>query len=249
MEWFRGFRGAISLTFDDGLRSQLEIAVPLLDKYGFNATFYICPRGDDWKSKFRPWSEVASTGHEIGNHTLTHPCSCNLVKDSTSHCLDDMSLEEIEKDILMAQARIEEIAPRKKYTFAYPCYETEVGKGSRKMSYVPIVAKYFIAARAGCERSTCTNSPRNCDLYKLASYKGERASRDLLIGWAMRAILEEGWVIFTFHGINEGHLPISKYDLNSFLEFLSSYSDKLWISTVCEIAEYITRLRKDMGLI
>ncbi|MDT7892902.1 MAG: polysaccharide deacetylase family protein, partial [Armatimonadota bacterium] len=41
----KGCRAAVSLTFDDGLKSQLEVAVPLLNDRGLRATFYLNPRG------------------------------------------------------------------------------------------------------------------------------------------------------------------------------------------------------------
>lgn len=42
-QWPSGFKCAVSLTFDDGLPSQLKVAVPLLDRYGVKATFYVNP--------------------------------------------------------------------------------------------------------------------------------------------------------------------------------------------------------------
>ena len=44
--WPAGCEGAVSLTFDDGLRSQLETAIPILDPDGLQATFYLNPRGE-----------------------------------------------------------------------------------------------------------------------------------------------------------------------------------------------------------
>ncbi len=46
--------GAVSLTFDDGLCSQLERAVPLLNDHGLRGTFYLTPRGDDWETHLSP---------------------------------------------------------------------------------------------------------------------------------------------------------------------------------------------------
>jgi hypothetical protein len=46
--WPEGCQAAISLTFDDGLRSQLEIAIPRLEERGLRGTFYLNPRGEDW---------------------------------------------------------------------------------------------------------------------------------------------------------------------------------------------------------
>ncbi|HEX6971404.1 MAG TPA: polysaccharide deacetylase family protein, partial [Limnochordia bacterium] len=73
--WPAPGRGAISLTFDDGMASHLEKVVPLLARYRFLATFYLMPRGDDWQARLEPWRPVAAAGHEIGNHTTRHLCS------------------------------------------------------------------------------------------------------------------------------------------------------------------------------
>ncbi|MEM2850177.1 MAG: polysaccharide deacetylase family protein, partial [Candidatus Bathyarchaeia archaeon] len=137
--WPDGRKTAVSLTFDDGLYSQLNLAVPLLDKFGFKATFYINLAGD-YRSRLKPWREIADRGHEIGNHTLTHPCSCNFqFARTTVKCLEKMSLEDIRADIMEAHRRIREVIPNGSRTFAYPCYETAVGRGISKRSYVPIV--------------------------------------------------------------------------------------------------------------
>ncbi len=36
----------VSLTFDDGLRCQFERALPILDQYGFRATFFLIANQD-----------------------------------------------------------------------------------------------------------------------------------------------------------------------------------------------------------
>jgi len=245
--WPGGRKAAISLTFDDGLLSQLNIAIPLLDKFGFKATFYINPSGD-YKSLLKPWKDVADSGHEIGNHTLTHPCSCNFdFARSSGKCLEEMTLEEIRDDIMEAHRRIKEIIPGGSRTFAYPCYETAVGRGLSKKSYVPIVAEVFLAARGGGALGY-PNSPLVCDLHELWSWSVHRMSFEGMIGLAIRASFEGGWAIYTFHGINEGHLPISDHDLTGFLMFLKKNGDKIWVAPVCEVAEYILEARSKMGL-
>lgn len=165
-EWPDGCEVAVSLTFDGGLAPQLNFAVPLLNKLGFKATFYLNPR-EDYRETLKPWREVSEQGHEIGNHSLTHPCSCNFsFSRNAENCLEKMSLDDIREDILEAHRRITEVIPSGSKTFAYPCYETSVGRGLTKKSYVPIVAGIFVAARSLGERRYA-NSPLFCDLHEL----------------------------------------------------------------------------------
>lgn len=70
------------LCFDDALKSQYDVALPLLSEYGFGATFFIAemqpsPRdgGFSDKSTYMTWEqirEIEAAGFELGNHSLHH---------------------------------------------------------------------------------------------------------------------------------------------------------------------------------
>ena len=65
----------IILSFDDGHKSDIEIVLPMLQKKGFNATFFIVPKFIG-KKKFLNWDDIRtlhSAGMEIGSHSMTHP--------------------------------------------------------------------------------------------------------------------------------------------------------------------------------
>jgi len=244
--WPSGCKGAVSLTFDDGLPSQLDLGVPLLEEFGFKGTFYINPRGGN-EDFFMKWREIANRGHEIGNHSATHPCSCNFSGDPYCKGLENMTLEDIRLDILKAHDWIRRFIPRGSRTFAYPCYQTSVGRGLNKRSYVPIVAEIFIAARASGEKGY-SNSPLACDLHELWSWSADRMRCEEMIGLTIKAVNEGRWAIFTFHGINEGHLPVSDEDLAGFLRFLKEHRNEIWVAPVVEVAEHIISERKRLGL-
>lgn len=69
----------IVLNFDDSYKSQITYAKPILDKYGFKATFFqVC----DWlgsgseSNEKMTWSDISllqAEGHDIQAHTMTHP--------------------------------------------------------------------------------------------------------------------------------------------------------------------------------
>lgn len=67
------------ITFDDGLASTLEHALPVLDEYGIAATHYVIPGllGERFESKpVMTRDDVVGLydqGQEIGAHSMTHP--------------------------------------------------------------------------------------------------------------------------------------------------------------------------------
>jgi len=61
---------AVSLTYDDSLPSQLEIAAPDLARYRLAGTFFV----EDVGADPAPWQALAAAGHELGSHTMNHPC-------------------------------------------------------------------------------------------------------------------------------------------------------------------------------
>ena len=241
--WPASFNGAISLTFDDGMPSHLETVLPEMDRRGLRGTFYLNPRGDEdenspasWRKQLEPWLHAAQAGHEMGNHSLTHPCSLNIPMDWAPNLME-MTLADLEEDLLKAQRRISSAFLAQKATsFAYPCYETSLGRGLHRLSYVPLVARLFAAGRA---RGELANDPHYCDLHCLSSWNVERQTSAFLIGLAELAAAQGRWAILTFHGINEGHLPVSGVDFIEFLDHLARRQEHIWVAPVAEVAVYI----------
>ena len=77
----------VVLTFDDGNKSDFAYIAPLLQEYGFGASFYVTEglgyRDDVDKERYTSWNEVRrihEMGFEIGNHTRDHPDMTKLSK-------------------------------------------------------------------------------------------------------------------------------------------------------------------------
>jgi peptidoglycan/xylan/chitin deacetylase (PgdA/CDA1 family) len=64
-------RPAIALTFDDGPSESTPELLEILARHGAPATFFQC--GANVRRLPQVSREVAALGHEIGNHTDTHP--------------------------------------------------------------------------------------------------------------------------------------------------------------------------------
>jgi peptidoglycan/xylan/chitin deacetylase (PgdA/CDA1 family) len=78
-------RRAIALTFDDGPSESTRKLLGLFDHYGVRATFFQC--GHHVRRLPKVAREVAEAGHEIGNHTDTHPA---LYFRSPDYILDQL---------------------------------------------------------------------------------------------------------------------------------------------------------------
>lgn len=112
-------KGYVSLTYDDGLASQLDIAAPQLERAGFRGTFYLT--WDNMKNRAADWAALARRGHELANHSVSHPC------DLRRKNIEDFGKEEIEP----MQRWLEQVEGAKRgRDYAYPCDVTDLGPGS-----------------------------------------------------------------------------------------------------------------------
>jgi peptidoglycan/xylan/chitin deacetylase (PgdA/CDA1 family) len=64
-------RHAVALTFDDGPSESTPALLEMLQRFNARATFFMC--GRNVRRLNTVAREVASAGHQIGNHTETHP--------------------------------------------------------------------------------------------------------------------------------------------------------------------------------
>ena len=71
---WKGKKCAVVLTYDDAINQQLDNAVPVLDSLGLKATFYVTAFSQSVQTRLSEWKKLAQKGHELGNHTLYHPC-------------------------------------------------------------------------------------------------------------------------------------------------------------------------------
>jgi peptidoglycan/xylan/chitin deacetylase (PgdA/CDA1 family) len=132
----------VMINFDDGRKSQLIYAKPILDKYGFKASFFlICARVGTQPS-WMSWQDIAGLkkdSMDIESHTMTH---ANLNK-------------------LPANALNYEIAGSKQ-CFVKHGYNTTIfgypfNLGSDKPAIVNLVAKYYNIGRSGTDRLMLLN--------------------------------------------------------------------------------------------
>lgn len=180
---------AVILTFDDGYKSQYTNAKPILDKYGYKASFYIvCNNVGGGEGLVHPnvkmtWEDIIALyneGHDIGSHTMSHDD------------LDALSERGIEyevggsKECLFDQG----INPT---SFSYP-----TNTGAQNVAVVNTVAKYYDIARTAndplmylhCDGFKEESSQTDCRTF---SDDGELtfANRYSIMGWSHDAERKE----------------------------------------------------------
>jgi hypothetical protein len=66
----------VMIGFDDGWKSQITYAKPILDKYGFKASFFVvCNYADSGNIRRMNWQDIAALqrdGMDIESHTMDH---------------------------------------------------------------------------------------------------------------------------------------------------------------------------------
>ena len=243
-----GCRSAVSLTFDDGSGSQLELALPILNDHRLLSTFYIpardsAPGYDHWTDILRPWKVVAEQGHEIGNHTVSHRFSRAFGESLEGIYNETMTLQDIEADIVEAERRLDEVLGHSQRTFAYPCYHDYIGEGLTRQSYVPFIAKHFVAARS---RGEFANYPLTCSMSYLWSYPVEHMSGSAMIELIEQARSLGQWCILAIHGIDAGKLAVTSKDFLEVCDYLTQNRSDIWVAPVIEVARRIIDWRSSL---
>ncbi|HEV2379260.1 MAG TPA: polysaccharide deacetylase family protein [Terriglobia bacterium] len=241
-QWPEGRRVAVSLSFDDARLSQIDRGLALLNQHHVKVTFFVT--SNNIMPRLEGWKKAVADGHEIGNHSETHPCTGNYAF-SRHNALEDYSLQMMAAQLDGANAEIERLLGVKPRTFAYPCGLKFVGRGANVKSYVPLVAERFVAGRGYLDESA--NDPAFCDLAQAMGTPFDHMDFEQMKDLVDGAAKERRWVIFVGHEIGQrGHQVTDAAALAKLCDYLTNPASGVWVGTVQEIAEYVIRQRARM---
>lgn len=234
-EWPDGKKVALSLTFDDARLSQIDNGIPIFDKYGVKATFYVSP--DAVPERLVGWKQAIESGHEIGNHSMTHPCTGNFPW-AKEKVLEKMTLRDISLEMNEANQFVNETLGITPVSFAYPCGQKFVGRGYSLRSYIPVVDDIFISGRGWMDEGP--NDPGFCDLAQLTGMEMDNKSFEEVEVLLNNAKNQGAWLVLAGHEIGE---PGNQTTWSSMLEELCAYASDpdngIWIAPVGTIADYV----------
>ncbi|TWT94474.1 polysaccharide deacetylase family protein [Stieleria varia] len=217
----------VVLTFDDSAISHYTHVAPLLQKYGFGATFFIT-EGFEFttnKDDYMTWEQILAlhdAGFEIGNHTRRH-VGVNRQKPS-----------EIDADIEYIEQRCEKHGIPKPTSFCYPGYATsdDAVQVLRRRGYR--------FARAGGSRAY---DPKHDDALLIPQAFDSKPESTLEQFVAACELATDGKIaVMTFHGIPDTPHPWVSTDEMKFEQYLRHLATNHFQAVALrEISKYVSQ--------
>jgi hypothetical protein len=226
-KWYNNYDCTISLRFDDNDESHVKFVIPLLNKYGFKATFMINP-GRNYEKYMDFWeNQVPQMGHRWGNHTLHHKGAKNP--------------EEAEYEIGEVSKLIWKLYPNESKLNVFASGGGEEWGGKRWSEALPvykeIVKKYYlIDLYDGKHPAISLNSD-----YPLQGIKDK----------IDEAISEKKHQAFMFHKIGSKNLmdyarkifagynyTIEEEKFLKMIEYLNIKRNNIWVAPLVQILKY-----------
>jgi beta-glucosidase len=237
--WPEGKKMAISLTFDDARLSQPDLGIPLLDRYGVKATFYVSP--DNMIQRVDAWKKAVSRGHDIGNHSLLHPCTGNF-EWSRQKALENYSLLSMNCELDSANMAISQVLGITPVSFAFPCGQKYVGRGELTRSYIPVIASMFESGRGWLDEGP--NDPSFCDISQLTGMELDGKTFAQVRSLIEKAREKGAWLILAGHEMNVGGLQTSLLPtIEAICIYAADTANGVWLENVHTIASYIKEKR------
>ena len=234
--WMDKYTAIICLTYDDGMTTQYKNAIPHLNEFGIKGTFFINNVSN--REAVAAWRDASKMGHELGNHTLFHPCPKSLgwPKEVT---IDNYTVDLLLEEIATVNS-ILDIAElkSKKRSFAYPCNNMHIGEQSYKD---PLKNSNLVTfARTGGEDKIVINRQQLIDPMSVPSWavpEGTKFSE--LKNYVDKVAQEKGIGMLQFHGIGGEWISIANEDHHMLIEYLSSKTDSILVTTFTDVMEYL----------
>src|SRR5215471_21544100 len=142
-----GKKCAVVLTYDDAMVQHLDNAIPVLDSLGLKATFYLSAYYPGCRNRLNDWKKVSTNGHELGNHTLFHPCVGDKPGRewvAPDYKMNNYTVKRMVDETRMTNVFLEALDGKTKRTFAFTCGDMKIGD----TNFIEQMKNDFVAARA-----------------------------------------------------------------------------------------------------
>jgi len=232
-KWPNGAKAAVVFTYDDGLDCHLDVAVPQLDEFGFKGTFFCTGSSQSLYNRTDEWRKIADNGHELGNHTLFHPCDGNIHEwVKPEYDLNKYTLEQIIAELQTANTLLKAIDGKTERTFGYTCSNFIAGG----KDFSDDIKDMFVGAR--CD-GPIPETMKNYNVYKTPSRGVQDFSAKELIDYANEAKEKGTIAIFMFHSVGGGYLNVGDKEHRALLQYIKENEDDFYCASFLEMMKYI----------
>ena len=236
VDQWNGKKCAVVLTYDDALNVHLDNVIPSLDSAGFKGTFYIIGESPVLANRMAEWRIAAKNGHELGNHTLTHPCDGRLEGRSWVSSENDLSrysVDRVIKEIRVTNTLLQAIDGKTERSFAFPCGDTKIDT----VNFYDTVQHEFAGAR-GVKSSFQTLN--EIDLNDIDCFAINGQSGAYMIDLVKKAMETHTLLVFLFHGVGGEHnINVSVEAHSQLVHFLKQHENEIWVAPMVDVANYI----------
>ncbi|MGP0094542.1 MAG: polysaccharide deacetylase family protein [Xanthobacteraceae bacterium] len=195
----------VSLTFDDGWKSAVELGAPILERAGLRGTFYVMTTPPEMGFPLHAYAApdavyaLQAAGQEIGSHTIFHPHLPALSRDAARR-----EIFESAELLRMRGVQID--------TFAYPY-------GEYTSALVDVVrdAGYLGArcTRSGFNYASTDRFLLNCRTVAMTT------PVESVIHWIDATKARDRWLILMFHQIEATRTALGQAPLGTTTEVLA----------------------------
>ncbi len=234
--WPHGAKAAVNLAYDDALDSQLDYAIPTLNKYKLKGTFYIPAAAQTMTTRLEEWRKVAKQGHELGNHSIFHQCSKSIPgRDwvAADRDLDKVSVIQMQDQVRVNSTFLNAIDGKTERTYTPPCVDTQAGG----QNYLDGLRSDFVAFKSlgdGISPSMTELNPYSVGVYFPSGVTGEQ-----LIEFVKQAKAKGTMANLTFHGVGGDYLDVSAEAHAQLVKYLAEHQDIYWTDTFLNIMKYV----------
>lgn len=232
---WQGKKCAVVLTYDDAIDQHLDNAIPILDSLGLKATFYLTAFSTSMQTRLNDWKKLGVSGHELGNHTLYHPCIGGKGREwvKPDYDLNKYSVQRMIDETRMTNVFLQALDGKTKRTFAFTCGDMKIGD----TSFINAMKNDFVAARAVRNQMHKINE---VDLYNVDCYMVNGETGAQMIEWVKMAMATKSLLVLLFHGVDGGNsLNVSLPAHSQVLHFLKENEKDIMIAPMITVAELI----------
>lgn len=247
--WRGGADGAVSLTIDEGVAEPYTILMPLIEEYGWRATYFVYTEQPYWPEVGCPpfdgpvpigpetWPLIKDAhlrGHEVTNHTHTHPNMSTKTPEQNHKELQDA----------MAELRTHVSNELTFFSFSYPYEMSDDAVWS-------VVKQYHRYARGGDHGVPVPPHPIPLNPAVDPDWgflQAKAPTADIPVAswnsWVDAAVNQKKWFIEELHGVRDGDVcggweARTVQEFREHFDHMTSYGDRLYVAPMGEVARYI----------